>query len=116
MKLVTGPSTAEPMGNFLGDVGPGVAEGLLEAEGDAAFGGLDGEDDGFDGVAGFEDVAGLADFFGPGHFADVDEAFDAGLEFDEGAEVGEAGDGAADALAYVCIFRGRRPRARAGVA
>ena len=38
-------------------------------------------------------------FLAPGHFGDVDEAFDAGLDFDEGAEVGEASDGAGDALA-----------------
>ena len=82
---------------------PRGRRGLLEAEGDAALGGVDVEDEGFDGVAGFEQVAGLADLFGPGHLADVDEAFDAGFEFDEGAEVGDAGDGAADAVATVYL-------------
>ncbi len=41
----------------------------------------------------------MVDLFAPGHFRDVDEALDAGLDFDEGAEVGEARDGAGDALA-----------------
>ena len=41
MSLVTGPSICEPTGNLLRDFEPGIGEGLLEAEGDAAlFGGL----------------------------------------------------------------------------
>src|SRR5580700_3632741 len=92
-------------GIFLRDVGPGIAEGLLETEADAAFGGADGENDGVDGVAFFQQVAGLADFFHPGHFRYVDEAFDARLDFDEGAEIHEARDGAGDPLADFVFLR-----------
>ncbi len=99
MSLVTGPSTCEPTGKLRCDVEPGVGEGLLEAERDAALFGLDGEDDGVDAVALLEHVAGVADLFAPGHLGDVNEAFDAGLDLDECAEVHEAGDGAGDALA-----------------
>ena len=60
---------------------------------------LDGENDGVDAVALLEQVGGMADFLGPRHLGDVNEAFEAGLELDEGAEVGEARDGAGDALA-----------------
>ncbi len=81
------------------DFGPGIGEGLLEAERDAALLGLDGEDDGIDALALLEQVAGMAKLFAPGHLGDVNEAFDAGLDFDKCAEVGKARDGAGDALA-----------------
>jgi len=74
----------------LRDVGPGIAEGLFESEGEAALGGggLYLQDDDFDGLAFFDDVAGLSDFaLRPRHFRDVDQAFDAGFEFDERAEL-----------------------------
>jgi hypothetical protein len=45
----------------------------------------------------------MVDLFAPGHFGDVDEAFDAGLDFDKGTEVGEARDGAGDALANLIL-------------
>ncbi len=86
-------------GQLVGDLGPWIAEGLLEAEGDAALGEVDAEDDGVYGFAGLEEVAGLADFFGPGHLGEVNHAFDAGFELDEGSEVCGTRDGAADALA-----------------
>src|SRR5271157_2969195 len=89
--------------------GPGVGEGLLETEGDAALFRLDGEDDGVDCVTLLEDVAGVTEFFAPGHFRDVDEAFDAGFDFDKCAEVGEAGDRAGDALAGEQAFGGFVP-------
>ena len=107
ISLVTGPSICEPTGNLLLHLEPGVGEGLLEAEGDAALFRLDGEDDGVDAVALLEHVAGMADLLAPGHLRDVNEAFDAGLDLDECAEVGEAGDGAGDALAG--LRGGREP-------
>ena len=103
-------------GKFAGDVGPRVGESLLQAERDAAFFGLDGEDDGIDGVALLENVAGMMDLLAPGHFGDVNEALDAGLDFDEGAEVGEAGDSAGDALANLIFALARPPTVRAEAA
>ncbi len=96
-------------GEFLGHVEPGIGEGLLEAERDAALLGLDGEDDGVDAVALLEDVAGVTKLFAVGHLGDVDEAFDAGLDLDKCAEVCQAGDGAGDALAGEQAFGGCFP-------
>ena len=86
-------------GEVAGDLGPGVGEGLLESERDAALLGLDAENDGIDAVARLEHVARVAELFAVGHFGDMDQAFDAGLDLDKCAEVHEAGDGAGDALA-----------------
>ena len=63
MSLVTGPSICEPTGKLRGTSSPGVGEGLLEAERDAALFGFDGEDDGVDAVALLENVAGVAELF-----------------------------------------------------
>ena len=49
-------------------VGPGVGEGLLEAEGDASLLWLDAEDDDIDAGALFEQVGGVAELFAVGHF------------------------------------------------
>ena len=104
-------------GKLAGDVGPRVGECLLEAERDAAASSrLDGEDDGVDRVALLENVAGMADLFAPGHLGDVNEAFDAGLDLDEGAEVGEARDGAGDALANLIFALALLPTVRAEAA
>ncbi len=110
MILVTGPSTCEPTGNLVRDFGPWVGERLLEAERDAALFGLDPENNRLDGVALLEHVAGMADLFAPRHFGDVNEALEAGLDFDERAEVGEASDGAGDALAGLILCRRGVPR------
>src|SRR5579871_3625787 len=85
---------------LLPDVGPGISQGLLEAQRNTALGRIQAEDDGFDDFALFHDVAGLADLaFSPRHFRDVNQAFDAGFEFDKSAKIGEARDRAADAIA-----------------
>ena len=55
---------------------------------------------------------GLRTRFGPRHLGDVDQAFNAGLEFDEEAEVGQAGYGAADALAGFVLVGNRVPGMR----
>ena len=102
-------------GEVARDFGPGVGEGLLEAERDAALLRLDGQNDGLDAVALLEQVAGVAQLFAVGHFGDVDEAFDAGLDLDECAEVGEPRDRAGDALADG-EASGRSATARAGAA
>ena len=86
-------------GELLRHIEPGVGQGLLEAERDAALLRLDGEDDGVDAVALLENVAGVANLLALGHLRDMNEAFDAGLNLDKCAEIGESGDGAGDALA-----------------
>ncbi len=86
-------------GKLAGHFGPWVGEGLLESEGNPAFLRLDVEDDGVNALAGLEDVGGDANFFAPGHFGDMNQAFDAGLQFHESSEIGDACDGARDALA-----------------
>src|ERR1035441_4196192 len=96
-------------GELLLDVGPGVGEGLLEAEGDAPLLRLDGEDDCVDTVALLENVAGVAELFAVGHLRNMNEAFDARLDFDKCSKVGEAGDGAGDALAGDEAFRSLFP-------
>src|SRR5450432_1889001 len=97
----------------LPDIGPGIAEGLLESERNAAFGRLHLQDDDLDGLTFFDDVAGFADFaFRPGHFRDVNQAFDARFEFDEGAELHQTGDGAAHAIGSSIFLRDSVPGMR----
>src|SRR5206468_1792107 len=96
----------------LGDVGPGVAESLLQAEREAALRLADGQDYSIDVVTLLEDVGRLVDAFGPGHLGHVDEALDAGLDPNEGAEVGEPSDGSGDTLADGVALSGRVPGLR----
>ena len=86
-------------GEFLRHVEPGVGEGLLQAEGNPALLGLDGENDGVDPVALLENVAGVAELFAIGHFGNMNEAFHAGFNLNKSPEVGEPCDGSGDALA-----------------
>ena len=86
-------------GELRGHFGPGVGEGLLEAERDAALLRMNVENHGVNALTGLEDVGCDANFLAPGHLGDMDEALDSGLNLNEGAEVGNARDHAADALA-----------------
>ena len=97
---------------FLRNVGPRIAERLLQSKADAAFGRVHREDDGVNGVAGLHDVGNALHFARPREFGDVNEAFDAGFEFDEGAEVRGARDYAANTLANCVLPGGRVPRMR----
>ena len=69
---------------------PRILEKLLHAERDAAVGGIDGENDGLDVVAGLDQLGGVLHALGPGHFRDMDEAFDALLQLHKCAIVGDA--------------------------
>ena len=82
---------------------PRIGHGLLEAERDAALGGVDIEHHDFDLLRGRDDLAGMDVLLGPRHFGDVHQTLDAGLQFDEGAVVGDVGD-AADELGADRIF------------
>ena len=66
--LVTGPSITVPGANFSEAPHPGIAERLLQAEGDAALGGVHSKNDGFDGFADFDQVAGVPDSSSPRTF------------------------------------------------
>src|SRR5262249_46558042 len=55
-------------GKFTQHISPGIAERLLEPKRDAAFGGINAEDDHFDNFAGLDHIARDADLFCPGHF------------------------------------------------
>src|SRR5829696_8983530 len=70
---------------LLGQLVPGVALDLLEAERNAARRRIDAEHLRFDAVANVEDLRRVLDALAPRHFADVNQAFDAGLELDERA-------------------------------
>ena len=95
---------------LLGEGFPRVLQGLLEAERDAALGGVDLEHLDLDLLAGRDDLAGMDVLLGPGHFRNVNEAFDARLELDERAVVGDVGDAAFQLLADLVARLDRRPR------
>ena len=92
-----------------GGVGPRVALGLFEREGDFVVAGVEGDDLDADDVAGLADFLGPADAF-PAHFAQGQQSLDAGGDFDEGAEVGGADDAAGDAVAGLDVLAGGDPR------
>src|SRR5262245_29757753 len=69
---------------------PRIGLRLLEAERDAAVGGVDVEHHDVHFLADLEHLGWMRDALGPRHLGDVHEAFDARLELDEGAVVGEA--------------------------
>ncbi len=79
---------------------PGVLHGLLEAQADAALGGVDVEHHDFHFLRRGDDLAGVDVLLGPGHFRDVDQAFDTGLQLHEGAVVGDVGDPAGELGAH----------------
>ena len=97
--FLTSPSTVEPTGCLAEKASHGILQRLLEAERDAALGGVDLEHLNLDLLAGRNDLAGMDVLLGPRHFRDVDEAFDARLQLDERAVVGDVGDAALEALA-----------------
>ena len=98
-------------GGVLGGEGlPGVLQRLLEAQRNAALGGVDLEHLDLDLLAGRNDLAGMDVLLGPRHLGDVDEAFDARLQLDERAVVGDVGDAALEALADGVARLDRRPR------
>src|SRR5690606_26045239 len=78
-----------------GDEGiPRIVLGLLQAQRDAALGGVDIQDHDVDFLRGRDDLAGVDVLLGPGHFRDVDQAFNAGFQLNECAVVGDVGDAA----------------------
>jgi hypothetical protein len=60
--FLTSPSTCEPTGCFSANSSHGIAHGLLEAERDAALGGVDLQDDHFHLLGGGDDLAGWTFF------------------------------------------------------
>ena len=94
----------------LGEGLPGVLQRLLEAERDAALGGVDLEHLDLDLLARRHDLAGMDVLLGPRHFGDVDEALDARLELDERAVVGDVGHPALELLADAVAGLDVRPR------
>ena len=97
--FLTSPSTVDADRMLLGEGFPRVLQGLLEAERDAALGGVDLEHLNLDLLAGRDDLAGMDVLLGPGHFGDVDQPLDARLQLDERAVVGDVGHAAAQLLA-----------------
>src|SRR5271168_907047 len=95
---------------FLREGFPRILQGLLQAERDAALGGIDLEHLNLDLLAGRDDLAGMDVLLGPGHFGDVDQSLDARLQLDEGAVVGDVGHAAAQPLADRVAGFDRRPR------
>src|ERR1700727_1325886 len=89
---------------------PWVLQRLLEAERNAALGGVDLEHLDLDLLAGRDDLAGVDVLLGPRHFGDVDEALDARLKLDEGAVVGDVGDAALELLTNDVTRLNVRPR------
>src|SRR6202012_231119 len=79
---------------------PRIGHGLLEAQGYAALGRIDVQDDDLNFLRGGNDLPGVDVLLGPGHFRDVHQAFDAGLQFHEGAVVGDVGDAAGELGAH----------------
>ncbi len=97
----------------LRDVGPGIAQRLLESQRDAALGGVDLQDHNFDRLALLHHVAGFSDFaLRPRHLGNMNQALDAGLEFDERSKIHQPRDGAAHAVASFEFFGDRVPGMR----
>ena len=71
---------------------PRIVLDLLEAQRNAALGGVDFEHLHFNFFRGRKDLAGMHVLLGPAHFRDMDEAFDAVFKLDERAVVGDVGD------------------------
>src|SRR5208282_4237159 len=103
------PSDDEADGIFVAEGEPGIGQGLLHAERDAALLGIDLEDFHLELVAEGDDLGGMLGALRPGHLADVDQALDAGVEFDEGAVVGDAHDFADEAHAGFEALRDIHP-------
>jgi two-component system sensor histidine kinase HydH len=82
---------------------------LFVAEADTAFRGIGLEDDGFYALAHLQQIAWLTHAFIPGEFREVNQPVDTRKEFDESTEVGEARNGAADAVANMKAGGGDRP-------
>src|SRR5208337_328551 len=78
---------------------PRVLQGLLEAERDAALGGVDFEHLDLDLLAGRDDLARMDVLLGPGHLRDVDEALDSRLQLHERPVVGDVRHAALHLLA-----------------
>ena len=100
---------------LLGELLPRIAHGLLQAERDAALGGIDLEDHHLDLLRGGDDLARMHVLLGPAHLGDVDQALDPRLQLHEGAVVGDVGDAAgeagADRVLGLDALPGIRPRA-----
>ncbi len=79
---------------------PRIGHGLLQAEGDAALGGVHVQHHHLDLLAGGDDLARVDVLLGPGHLGDVDQPLDAGFQLHEGAVVGDVGDAAGELGAH----------------
>src|SRR5213075_1075671 len=75
---------------------PRIGQGLLEAQGHAALGGIHVQDDHVDLLRGGDDLPGVNVLLGPGHFGHVHQALDPRLQLHEGAVVGDVGDAAGE--------------------
>src|SRR6476659_7727387 len=75
---------------LVGEVVPGIALHLLQAERYAPSGGVYAQDHGIHRVADVEDLRRVLDPLAPRHFGHMDQTFDARLELHERAVVGEA--------------------------
>src|ERR1019366_5363471 len=97
---------------FLLRHGPGIAQRLLQAQRETAFGGVHSENHGLDGLANFYYVARSPNSLRPRHFRNVNQAFNPGLEFDERPEIGDAAYRAAHAFSGLVFFGDGVPRMR----
>src|SRR5690606_18880349 len=88
----------------------GVALKLLDAQGDALFLGVDGQNHGIDLVALLEVANGLFARLAPGKVGKVHQTIDAAGQTDEHAEVGDRLDGAANLVATLEVDRELFPR------
>ena len=94
--FLTSPSTVDAERMLLGEGLPGIVQGLLEAERDAALGRVDVEDRRRPLPGGGDDLARVDVLLGPAHLGDVDQALDPRLQLHEGAVVGDVGDAAVE--------------------
>ncbi len=91
---------------------PRVALHLLQAERDAALGGVHVQHHHVHLLAGGDDLARVHVLLGPGHLRDVHQALDARLQLHEGAVVGDVGDAAGVLGADRILGRDAVPRIR----
>ncbi len=97
---------------LLRELFPRIAHGLLQAERDAALGGVDFEDDHLHLLRGGDDLARMDVLLRPAHLGDVDQTLDPRLQLHEGAVVGDVGDAAGEARADRVFRLDALPRIR----
>ncbi len=110
VRLVTGPSTAEPTANFCVTSVQGSPERLFQAQGNATRARTHPENHGFHGLARLDYIAGCPHLLCPRHLGDVDQALKSGLKFNKRAEIEYARHRTASTLTRLVFCRYRIPR------